>query len=340
MAFSWNDGVQLAPLIQGSGRLIKQKQALVSSRRNDGEQQAPLIQGSGCPFKLKHTLACSPCPVPCFYPVPGRVGGGDLVGASFEGRSYCIKERSDSVLADEVGGTFTGEEPNCNKLTEEEPLCTGRETCPKIGLRCSGNVAAKAPQEDCFDVSTDIKGVLEGFIPGRESYKEMLLKPGVGHLHHASTSQGSRARKFEGKRLTHSKRAARCFRCLAFGHLALACRDPVRCRKCWKCGHKAARCKERPARRVHYDTMNQPRAHHQRERTHRLKAFVPLTEEYLRRVELRRNAVLADIIQPADLGNAPQQTIANALASRFGGYPHDFFVTRHRERDFAIILPC
>ncbi len=69
------------------------------------------------------------------------------------------------------------------------------------------------------------------------------------------------------------------------------------------------------------------------------KAFVPYTEEYLRRLELRRNAMLVDVVQPRDLGLAPQQTIANALARRFGGYAHDFFVSRYRERDFAILLP-
>ncbi len=313
-----------------------------SSKGGDGEQQATSISGYG---RLnKQTLACSPCPVPCFYPDAGGVGGRDFQGR----RSYCKKDCRNIAWADEVGRIFTEEEPICNKLTEEEPFCKERETCSKINSRCPGDVAAKVHQEDCFVVSADTKGVQEGFVPGwsdhlspprRESYKEVLLRPGVRHLRHTPTSQGSRARKKEGRRLTLPKRAVRCFRCLALGYLALACRDPVRCRSCWKFGHKAVQCKELPARRVDGDTMNQLRAHHQRERTHRLKAFVPLTEEYLRRVELRQNAVLADIIQPADLGNAPQQTITNALASRFGGYPHDFFVTRHRERAFAIILP-
>ncbi len=45
------------------------------------------------------------------------------------------------------------------------------------------------------------------------------------------------------------------------------------------------------------------------------------------------------MVQPGDLGHAPQQTLANALARRFGGYSHDFFVARYRERDFVIILP-
>ncbi len=44
-------------------------------------------------------------------------------------------------------------------------------------------------------------------------------------------------------------------------------------------------------------------------------------------------------MQPADLGLVPQQTLADALARRFGGYSHDFFVSRVRERDFVIVLP-
>nr|CAD1840880.1 unnamed protein product [Ananas comosus var. bracteatus] len=69
------------------------------------------------------------------------------------------------------------------------------------------------------------------------------------------------------------------------------------------------------------------------------KVFVPYTEEYLRRVELRRNAVLADVIQPANLGPDPISAIKTALASRFGGYIDDFAVARFRGRDFAIFLP-
>ncbi len=74
-------------------------------------------------------------------------------------------------------------------------------------------------------------------------------------------------------------------------------------------------------------------------RIRRLTAFVPYTEELIRRTELRRNALLADVIQPEDLGPAPQQTLSNALVRRFGGYSHDFFVARFHERDFAILLP-
>ncbi len=65
---------------------------------------------------------------------------------------------------------------------------------------------------------------------------------------------------------------------------------------------------------------------------------MPYTKEYIRRTELRRNALLADVVQPDGLDPAPQQTLSNALARRFGGYSHDFFVARFHERDFAILL--
>nr|CAD1840834.1 unnamed protein product [Ananas comosus var. bracteatus] len=68
------------------------------------------------------------------------------------------------------------------------------------------------------------------------------------------------------------------------------------------------------------------------------KVYVPFTEEYLRRVELRRNALLADVIPPANLGPDPINTIKSALARRFGGYNDDFSVARCRERDFAVFL--
>lgn len=66
---------------------------------------------------------------------------------------------------------------------------------------------------------------------------------------------------------------------------------------------------------------------------------VPFTEDYYSRRELRQNAILADIVHPANLGRSPQQTVANALADRFGGYPTDFVVARHREHDFTVFLP-
>lgn len=69
------------------------------------------------------------------------------------------------------------------------------------------------------------------------------------------------------------------------------------------------------------------------------KVYVPYTEGYLRRVELCRNAILANVIQRANLGPDPITTIKIALASCFGGYTEDFAVAHCREKDFAIFLP-
>lgn len=57
------------------------------------------------------------------------------------------------------------------------------------------------------------------------------------------------------------------------------------------------------------------------------------------RVELRCNAILTDVIQPANLGLDPIIAIKTALASRFRGYTEDFAVAHCRERIFAIFLP-
>lgn len=61
------------------------------------------------------------------------------------------------------------------------------------------------------------------------------------------------------------------------------------------------------------------------------RVYVPYTEKYLRRRELRRNAVLADVIPPANLRTDPANTIAAAMARRFGGYTKDFAVARYRD---------
>nr|CAD1824297.1 unnamed protein product [Ananas comosus var. bracteatus] len=42
---------------------------------------------------------------------------------------------------------------------------------------------------------------------------------------------------------------------------------------------------------------------------------------------------------PANLGHFAQDTIANGLANRFGGFPTDFLVARYREREFVVFLP-
>lgn len=136
----------------------------------------------------------------------------------------------------------------------------------------------------------------------------------------------------------------KCFRCLASDHQIAECRDPVRCIRCRKSGHRAVNCKEtEPRVRDRVNRVFRQRDYRvnkvfrQRERVP--KVYVPDTDEVLRRKVIRRNAVLADIIPPANLGPDPTHTIASALAIRFGGYTHDFGVARYRDRDYAIFLP-
>nr|CAD1824945.1 unnamed protein product [Ananas comosus var. bracteatus] len=52
-----------------------------------------------------------------------------------------------------------------------------------------------------------------------------------------------------------------------------------------------------------------------------------------------RNAILVDVLPPKNLGHFPQETLANRLASRFGGFPSDFHVAKFSQRDYVIILP-
>nr|CAD1837721.1 unnamed protein product [Ananas comosus var. bracteatus] len=145
----------------------------------------------------------------------------------------------------------------------------------------------------------------------------------------------------------------RCFRCLAKDHLVVACRDPVRCRKCLGTGHQAHLCRSDTHHRrgslrgldlralKGNDSMFRPyhRSGRAPGRAPVPKVFVSYTEEYLRRTELRQNAVLADVIQPANLGHDPISTIKTAMARHFGGYTDDFAVARYKARDFVIFLP-
>ncbi len=48
---------------------------------------------------------------------------------------------------------------------------------------------------------------------------------------------------------------------------------------------------------------------------------------------------MADIIGRASLGHFPQNTIANDLATRLGGFSTDFLVAAFHERDYVILLP-
>nr|CAD1844238.1 unnamed protein product [Ananas comosus var. bracteatus] len=70
-----------------------------------------------------------------------------------------------------------------------------------------------------------------------------------------------------------------------------------------------------------------------------LRAFVPLFDDFTSRQNRRRNAILVDVLPPANLGRFSQDTITNELANRFGGYPNDFHVARYSERDYVLFLP-
>uniref|UniRef100_A0A6V7QYG8 CCHC-type domain-containing protein n=1 Tax=Ananas comosus var. bracteatus TaxID=296719 RepID=A0A6V7QYG8_ANACO len=111
------------------------------------------------------------------------------------------------------------------------------------------------------------------------------------------------------KHLASKYLVKRCFRCLAKDHKAAACRDPVRCLCCLGFGHRAQQCKVRSAPSEIGNNMN--RLLHRQDREPVAKVFVPYTDEYLRRREIRRDL----------------------------GYIDDFAVSRYRERDFAIFLP-
>nr|CAD1842547.1 unnamed protein product [Ananas comosus var. bracteatus] len=164
----------------------------------------------------------------------------------------------------------------------------------------------------------------------KKSYKEALLTPcsvtpsrlnrrkPIFNSSHLPTSPGSVS--FKG----------RCYRCLDTDHRAAFCKAPIRCLRCRKTGHIARACMDRLPMSV-YRAM--------RARPSYLSAFVPLSEDFFARQNRRRNAMLVDVLPPRTLGHFPQETIANKLASRFGGLPADFHVARYSERDFVIFLP-
>lgn len=101
----------------------------------------------------------------------------------------------------------------------------------------------------------------------------------------------------------------------------------------FKLGHKARDCKENKTRQ----SLNTYRALRVRPST--LRSFIPYSEDFFKCQNQRQNAVLPDVIGPANLGHFPQDSIANGLANHFGGYYNDFFIARYPERDFVIFLP-
>lgn len=86
-------------------------------------------------------------------------------------------------------------------------------------------------------------------------------------------------------------------------------------------------------------TLPLPIYHFMRARPSYLRAFVPLSDDFTSHQNRRRNAILVDVLPPANLGRFSQDTIANELANRFGGYPNDFHVARYSERDYVLFLP-
>lgn len=70
-----------------------------------------------------------------------------------------------------------------------------------------------------------------------------------------------------------------------------------------------------------------------------LSAFIPLSDDFFACQNRHHNAILVDVVSPANLGHFPQDTIATELANRFGGYLSDFHVARYSERDFVVFLP-
>nr|CAD1817515.1 unnamed protein product [Ananas comosus var. bracteatus] len=132
----------------------------------------------------------------------------------------------------------------------------------------------------------------------KKSYKEALLTP-------ISTPKLLPRRPKSAKSFPTSNSPAnfsfkgRCYRCLGNNHWASSCRGPLRA---------------------------------MRARPSYLSAFVPQTEDLVSRQNQCRNAILVDVLPPKKLGHFPQETIANRMASRFGGFPSDFHVAKFSQR--------
>nr|CAD1824988.1 unnamed protein product [Ananas comosus var. bracteatus] len=160
-------------------------------------------------------------------------------------------------------------------------------------------------------------------------YKEALLTPILTPLRATRRGQGANFTPFF-KTPPKSFFTGKCFRCLGTNHRAASCRAPLRCVRCFKTGHVARSCMDRLPMAVYREMRARPSY---------LSAFVPLTEDFYTRQNRCRNAILVDVLPPKNLGHFPQETIANRLASRFGGFPTDFHVAKFSQRDFLIFLP-
>nr|CAD1825921.1 unnamed protein product [Ananas comosus var. bracteatus] len=225
------------------------------------------------------------------------------------------------ALADEVG----------RELLACKDLINGEEsTLPEAGSptardaqngvtaelhRGNGVGAADSPGDSWTSCVKRVGGRSKSVFTEARSFKEALLR-GSGPQASKPPTRTQQSTTFWSTRFNKSKRGGgRCFRCLASDHWAADCRDPIKCIRCLRSGHRASSCKEKAG-----STRNKMnRFLQRRERTPRV--YVPYTQEFLQRREQRRNVVLADVIQPANLGPDPSTTIAEALARRFGATP-------------------
>nr|CAD1826274.1 unnamed protein product [Ananas comosus var. bracteatus] len=154
-----------------------------------------------------------------------------------------------------------------------------------------------------------------------KTYKEALLTPASTPSRDLRRPQ--RVYSFPSFKSPHkSFFKGKCFRCLGLNHWASSCREPLRCARCYKTGHVAKSCMDRLPMAVYREMRARPSY---------LSAFVPQTEDFFTRQNRCRNAIL--------VGHFPQETLANRLASRFGGFPSDFHVAKFSQRDFVIFLP-
>nr|CAD1832399.1 unnamed protein product [Ananas comosus var. bracteatus] len=162
-----------------------------------------------------------------------------------------------------------------------------------------------------------------------KTYKEALLTPISTPLRDLRRPQ--RVNSFPSFKSPHkSFFTGKCFRCLGLNHWASRCREPLRCARCYKTGHVAKSCMDRLPMAVYREMRARPSY---------LSAFVPLTDDFFTRQNRCRNAILVDVLPPKNLGHFPQETLANRLASRFGGFPSDFHVAKFSQRDYVIFLP-
>nr|CAD1828333.1 unnamed protein product [Ananas comosus var. bracteatus] len=227
---------------------------------------------------------------------------------------------SKNVLwADEVGGALT-QTARYHPEDSTPAFTSGALAKPCFSDKLSPDVSKRADERSVKAQASSVPGI-------KKTYKEVLLTPARIPLRQPRRSLSS---FFAPPRSGTFSFRGRCFRCLAHSHRAAKCREPVRCWRCFKTGHLARSCMDRLPMEV-YRAM--------RARPSYLSAFLPLTDDFFVRQNRSRNAILVDVLPPKNLGHFPQETIANRLASRFGGFPSDFHVARYSERDYVILLP-